>query len=124
MSELPLPAVPQPERRQKFTSAGCRTKITCGVGTTARIVRLRVMRPDDDGALFKSSISLDGSVFELAGQLWGGEEIARARLVRLAETFWVADQRARWSTQEAGEHCEVPKSVSRHIQSEVIAAAT
>ncbi|RAI54096.1 hypothetical protein DOO78_26465 [Roseicella frigidaeris] len=82
------------------------------------------MRPDDDGTLFRSSISLDGSVFQLAAQLWGGEAIARARLVRLAETFWVADQRARRGAADSGGRYEAPRSVSRHIQSEVIAAAT
>ena len=82
------------------------------------------MRPDDDGQLFRSSISLDGTVFQMAAQLWGGEEIARARLVRLAETFWAADQRARREAEDSGENYEAPKSVSRHIQSEVIVAAT
>lgn len=124
MAELPLPAAPQPKRRQKFTSAGRRAKITRGVGATARIVRLTVMRPDDDGTLFRSSISLDGSVFALAAQLWGGEEIARARLVQLAETFWVVDQRARRGAEDSGGRYEASRSVSRHIQREVIVAAT
>lgn len=124
MTELPLPAAPQPARRQKFNSEGHRAKISRGVGATAKIVRLRVMRPDDDGTLFKSSISLDGTVFQLAAQLWGGEEVAKARLVRLAETFWAADQRARRGAEDSGGRYDAPKSVSRHIQGEVIAAAT
>jgi len=82
------------------------------------------MRLDDDGTLFKSSISLDGSVFALAARLWGGEETARARLVRLAETFWVADQQARRGTSDSGWRYDAPKSVSRHIQGLVVVAAT
>ena len=124
MAELPLTA-PKASPQQIRTAAGRRPKLARGViGATVRIVRLTVTRQDDDGQPFRTSISLDGALVDLAAQLWGGEVSARARLVQMAEIFWRMDKTARQRTQASGfAHCP-PRSVSRHIQSKIAIAAS
>lgn len=125
MAKLPLTSTQQPSRRQIRTLDGRRPKSSRGViGATVRIVRLNVIRLDADGQQFQSSISLDGAIVDLAAQLWGGERTARARLIRMAETFWMADQQVRQRAQASGLGYHPPRSVSRHIQSEVAIAAS
>lgn len=125
MAELPLTAPNAPPRRQSRTAAGRRAKLVRGViGATVRIVRLTVTRQDEDAQPFRTSISLDGALVDLAAQLWGGEVSARARLVRMAETFWLMDGQVRQRTQASGLTHHPPRSVSRHIQSEIALAAS
>lgn len=120
---LTLPSTPDRPRRQNRTESGRRAKIGRGVTEAAVIVRIIARRTDDDGRSFRTTFSLDGALFALAAQLWGGEDVARARLAGMAEAFWAADRRAREHAQVSNEPFEAPRSVSRHIQSIVAAAA-
>lgn len=120
---LTLPTSPSRPQRQDRTESGRRAKIGRGVAEAAVIVRIIAKRTDDDGRPFRTTFSLDGALFALASRLWGGEDAARARLAQLAETFWASDRRARERAQALNESFGAPRSVSRHIQSVVVAAA-
>lgn len=125
MAELSLTLPPAPGRpqRQDRTESGRRAKIGRGVVEAAVIVRIIARRTDDDGRSFRTTFSLDGAMFALAAQLWGGEDVARIRLAELAEAFWAADRHAREHAQASNAPFEAPRSVSRHIQAHVANAA-
>lgn len=121
MSELPIPSTPQPRGRQARTVEGRRQKLARQV-ERAKIVRITMSRVDDDGHAFRSSLSLDRAVFRLASLIWGGDDVARARLAAQAEALWAADRKARLHAQEAGEVYRPGVSISRHVQATVMQA--
>lgn len=124
MSDLPLFLVPPqaPRSRQQRTATGRRAKIGRGV-KRAKIARIRIRRTDNDGREFRTSFSLDRTVFDIAALIWGGEEAARLRLVQLAEATWAADNRARHHADTEGRPYSAAVSVSRFVQAAVIADA-
>lgn len=124
LSDLPLfQAPPQvPRNRQERTPSGRRAKIARHV-ERAKIVRIRIRRTDNDGRPFRTSFSLDSTVFDIASLIWGGEEVARLRLIQLAEATWEADNRARHHADKEGQPYSAQVSVSRYVQAAVIAAA-
>ena len=124
MSDLPLFQVPPPaaRSRQGRTSSGRRAKIARQV-ERAKIVRIRIRRTDNDGRVFRTSFSLDRTVFDVAALIWGGEDTARLRLVQLAEATWAADNRARQYADAEGRSYSAAVSVSRFVQAAVIADA-
>ena len=124
MSDLPLFQVPPqaPRSRQGRTSSGRRAKIARQV-ERAKIVRIRIRRTDNDGRVFRTSFSLDRTVFDVAALIWGGEDTARLRLVQLAEATWAADNRARQHADAEGRSYSAAVSVSRFVQAAVIADA-
>jgi hypothetical protein len=121
MTELPMPSTPQPRGRQARTAEGRRQKIARQV-ERARLVRITMRRVDDDGHAFRSSLSLDRTVFSLASLIWGGDDVARSRLASQAEALWAADRKARLRAQEAGEVYRAGVSISRHVQATVMDA--
>lgn len=123
-SDLPLFQMPPPapHSRQERTSSGRRAKIARQV-ERAKIVRIRIRRTDNDGRVFRTSFSLDRTVFDVAALIWGGEDTATLRLVQLAEATWAADNRARQHADAEGRSYSAAVSVSRFVQAAVIADA-
>lgn len=120
--ELPIES-PKPSRpSHPRTADGKRAKTARNVDR-GRLVRLRVVRTDDDGRRFVTTFSLDATVYQIAVVLMGGETVARARLVRMAEQFWSDDLLARQSAHQEGSPYRAPASISRNVQAAVVTAA-
>lgn len=118
-NELLLEPTKSPRSSHARTTSGRRAKVARNVDR-GRLVRLRVARTDDDGRRFKTTISLDATVYQIAVVLMGGEDAARSRLIRTAEELWADDLRARQAANHAGETYRAPASISRNVQAAVV----